>query len=115
MTEYTAQRQLVAVKIFKVTPTESDDFKSISHPSKLIGYIIDFLYRDLDVVGGLILHMEMICMQQGLDTTLNEAGRGELHRAVDWLRHNFNERHSGNENEFLIELCKFLKFLTSNS
>jgi hypothetical protein len=91
MAEYKKQQQRVKCGIFKANAiTHSDDFSSISDPSKLLESIINFLYRDMDVVDAMIRQMESSCAQQK-----NEAGPAELQRSIDWLRHHFTERASG--------------------
>jgi hypothetical protein len=110
MAEYTNQRQLNGFKIFKVNATESEVFVSISDPSKLIERVINILYRDMNVVDAMICQMEKFCVQRGIEVSCNEAGRGELQQSVDWLRHNFIERVSGEQNVSSFGCANFSTF-----
>jgi hypothetical protein len=90
------QRERIRSEVFKVSSTTcSNDFSSITNPSKLIESTISFLYRDLDVVDGMIRQMENVCAQRGAQIISGEAGHGELQRCVDWVQNHFMERASG--------------------
>lgn len=73
----------------------SYDFSFIKDPSKLICRIIDVLNRDKVMIDAIISEMENLCSRQGIDVETKEAGTGEMLRSVEWLRHHFAERASG--------------------
>jgi hypothetical protein len=94
MTEYLNQRQRVEIFNLNAVETISDDFSSIEDRLKMLDCILNFLYRDMEVVDATLRQMESCCVQQSIEVT-NETGPSELQRSIDWVHQHLSERVSG--------------------